>query len=87
MTQHLRTFDQVWYQKCVGDLQEINKALSDTAMQYSLPMNFLTDATAENWKNHLQTNEALLISLDLQGKVGQTLKVIGDDEDEGTRRR
>ena len=82
LTQHLRTFDQVWYQKCVSDLQDINKALSDTAMQYSLPTNFLNEATAENWRNHLQRNEALLISLDLQGKVGQTLEVIGDDEDE-----
>ena len=35
LTQHLSTFDQTWYQRCVSDLQGINQTISDTAHDHS----------------------------------------------------
>ena len=60
LTNLLSVHDQTWYQKCVSDLQGINQTLSDTDMQYSLPTDFLTQASANDWKEHLERSDALL---------------------------
>jgi len=82
----LDVHDQIWYQKCLSDLQGINQALSGSAMQYTLPENFLTEASAADWRGYLESSEALLKSIDMQSQVAQPLDAIddggGDEEEE-----